>query len=305
MMHIASDSSCEPIFCLAAAKWRNKDVSLVSFENILKISSYSTLPIVDGTGKSQQQSIAAFSSSDWSSLAASFLLARRQKKIYVEVFDLAPIKLTLSTAFQTDSVVSVIPNTRHKVDTTRSWDYRCHLGSSNPMGFARNVGLDIKDFLLVIAKGILQSIVAFTFDDQAVAKMEIQQKGIASHSNGVLNEFLEVFDCAGVIGNPLGFAKNVGLDIKDFLSVPAKGIFQSPTGLIAGMTQATTSLLSNTVYAISDAATQFSKTAHKSIVEFIFEDQAAPKMEKQQKGIASHINDVLNDLLEVHHLSIQ
>ncbi|KAF8413952.1 hypothetical protein HHK36_001949 [Tetracentron sinense] len=36
----------------------------------------------------------------------------------------------------------------------------------------------------------------------------------------------------------------------------------------------------NTVYAISDAATQFSKTAHKSIVAFTFDDQAAAKMEK-------------------------
>ncbi|KAF8413980.1 hypothetical protein HHK36_001978 [Tetracentron sinense] len=29
---------------------------------------------------------------------------------------------------------------------------------------------------------------------------------------------------AGVIGNPMGFASNVGLDIKDFLSVTSKGI---------------------------------------------------------------------------------
>ncbi|KAF8413976.1 hypothetical protein HHK36_001974 [Tetracentron sinense] len=64
------------------------------------------------------------------------------------------------------------------------------------------------------------------------------------------------------------------------------------------MTQGITSLLSNTVYAISDAATHFSKTAHKSIVAFTFDDQAAAKMEKQQKGITSHINGVLNELLE-------
>ncbi|KAF8413988.1 hypothetical protein HHK36_001986 [Tetracentron sinense] len=125
------------------------------FPPVAKISSYSTLPIVDENHSSSPSlpSVVPIGA-PWQQV---FLLARRQKKIYVEVFDLAPIKLTLSTAFQTDSVVSVIPNTRHKVDTTRSWDYRCHLGSSNPMGFARNVGLDIKDFLLVIAKGILQT----------------------------------------------------------------------------------------------------------------------------------------------------
>lgn len=34
VMQVASDSSFEPVFCLAAAKWRNKDISLVSFEYI-------------------------------------------------------------------------------------------------------------------------------------------------------------------------------------------------------------------------------------------------------------------------------
>lgn len=39
--------------------------------------------------------------------------------------------------------------------------------------------------------------------------------------------------------------------------------FQSPAGLITGVAQGTTSLLSNTVYAISDATTQVSRAAHK------------------------------------------
>ena len=95
-----------------------------------------------------------------------------------------------------------------------------------------------------------------------------------------------MFGSAGVIGNPLGFARSVGLGINDFLSVPARSFLQvycdiidhcylsvrileqslalqSPAGLITGMAQGTTSLLSNTVYAVSDAATQFSRAAHK------------------------------------------
>ncbi|KAK3213211.1 hypothetical protein Dsin_017917 [Dipteronia sinensis] len=63
---------------------------------------------------------------------------------------------------------------------------------------------------------------------------------------------------------------------------------ESHTGLISGMAQGTTSLVSNTVYALSDAATQFSKAAHKGIVAFTFDDQAVARMEKQQKGVASH-----------------
>lgn len=91
----------------------------------------------------------------------------------------------------------------------------------------------------------------------------------------------------------MGFARSLGLGIRDFLSVPAKGVLQvvkcynlieacavsrklnllllllqSPTGLISGMAQGTSSLVSNTVYALSDAATQFSKAAHKVCLKY-------------------------------------
>lgn len=36
----------------------------------------------------------------------------------------------------------------------------------------------------------------------------------------------QVFGSAGVIGNPMGFARRVGHGVKDFLSVPAKGVLQ-------------------------------------------------------------------------------
>lgn len=37
---------------------------------------------------------------------------------------------------------------------------------------------------------------------------------------------MQVFGSAGVIGNPMGFARSLGLGIRDFLSVPARGILQ-------------------------------------------------------------------------------
>lgn len=36
----------------------------------------------------------------------------------------------------------------------------------------------------------------------------------------------QVFGSAGVIGNPMGFARRVGLGVKDFISVPARGALQ-------------------------------------------------------------------------------
>lgn len=91
------------------------------------------------------------------------------------------------------------------------------------------------------------------------------------------------------------------------------------------MAQGTTSLLSNTVYAISDATSQFSRAAHKvlgfldglgrifikllsqflldfnlqGIVAFTFDDQTVTMIERQQKGMSSHSKGVINEFLEV------
>ncbi|KAH0746457.1 hypothetical protein KY285_008114 [Solanum tuberosum] len=107
-----------------------------------------------------------------------------------------------------------------------------------------------------------------------------------------------VFGSAGVIGNPMGFARSMGLGLKDFLSAPVQSVFQTRAGFIKGMAQGTSSLLSNTVYALSDSATQFRKATHKGIVAFTFDDQAVGNMERHQKGISSHSKGVINEFFE-------
>ncbi|KAK9111606.1 hypothetical protein Scep_019125 [Stephania cephalantha] len=49
---------------------------------------------------------------------------------------------------------------------------------------------------------------------------------IRHYTRQLLHETYKIFGSAGVIGNPMGFARNLGLGIKDFLSVPARGIFR-------------------------------------------------------------------------------
>ncbi|KAG8383676.1 hypothetical protein BUALT_Bualt04G0038600 [Buddleja alternifolia] len=109
---------------------------------------------------------------------------------------------------------------------------------------------------------------------------------------------MQVFGSAGVIGNPLGFARSLGLGIKEFFSLPIWSVLQSPSGLLTGMAQGTTSLFSNTVYAISDATSQFTKAAHKGIVAFTLDDQTVTMTEWQQKGMSSHSKGVINEFLE-------
>ncbi|KAK2996364.1 hypothetical protein RJ639_025934 [Escallonia herrerae] len=197
------------------------------------------------------------------------LLARKQKKIYVELFDLASFKLTLSTPWMLRNGAIL------------SGESLIHRGL---MALADVEGAQIQFKQLVIAH-------------QLASWESINDILIRHYTRQLFHEMYKVFGSAGVIGNPMGFARSVGLGIKDFVSVPARSVMETPAGLITGISQGTTSLLSNTVYAISDAATQFSRAAHKGIVAFTFDDQAVEDMEKQQKGV-SLSKGVINEFLE-------
>ncbi|BFG24048.1 hypothetical protein CerSpe_103220 [Prunus speciosa] len=328
MLQRTSHSSFEPVFYLAVSKWRKKDVSLVSFEYIsLRVADFCleleqelilslfgfiknvssrfqsrVLPLSDPFLGSQIKdtglmdsyatenqlhlmTVPVFNESHKPRLSLPlivpigapwqqiYLLARRQKKIYVEVFDLCPINLTLS--------FSSAP-WMHKNGILTAGESVIHRGL---MALADVEGARIHLKQLTIA--------------HQIASLESLQEILVRHyTRQLLHEMYKVFGSAGVIGNPMGFARSMGLGIRDFLSVPARSIFLSPTGLITGMAQGTTSLLSNTVYAISDAATQFSKAAHKGIVAFTFDDQAVSGVEQQQIGIATHSKGVINGVFE-------
>ncbi|XP_058105019.1 intermembrane lipid transfer protein VPS13 isoform X6 [Magnolia sinica] len=341
--HTACKSTCEPIFCLAAAKWRNKESSLVSFEYVnirlaplrieleeqvllsllnfvrtvtLRLQSgslQSEMQTMDGMGAVKERlayghdydpmrksnsgrlhSLKVFKFSENNKSSPSlptvvpigapwqqiFLLARRQKKIYVEIFDLAPIKLTVSFS----STPWMLRN-----EGRMAAESLVHVGST-----AVQRGL----MALVDVEGAPVYLKQLTITHHLASWESIQEILIKHYTRQLLHEMYKVFGSAGVIGNPMGFARNVGLGLKDFLSVPAKGVLQSPTGLITGMAQGTKSLLSNTVYAVSNAATQFSKAAHKGILAFTFDEQTVSKMKKRQDGLDSHSKGVLNEFLE-------
>ncbi|KAL0302478.1 UNVERIFIED_CONTAM: Vacuolar protein sorting-associated protein 13 [Sesamum calycinum] len=292
---IASSNLHEPVFSLAVAKWRNEDTSLVSFESIslriadfyLEIEQEIVLRLFEfcKTASSRLQN-RVFQNIDFSQnlfFPVEFtgeitrneiqLSARKQKKIYVELFDMEPIKLTLS--FSSSPWIL-----RNGVIT--SGESLIHRGL---MALADVEGAKIHFKQLVLS--------------HQIASWESIQEILVSHyTRQFLHEMYKVFGSAGVIGNPVGFARSLGLGIKDFFSLPIWSVFQSPAGLITGMAQGTTSLLSNTVYAISDATSQFSKAAHKGIVAFTFDDQTASMIERQQKGMASQSKGVINEFLE-------
>ncbi|VFQ74897.1 unnamed protein product [Cuscuta campestris] len=201
------------------------------------------------------------------------LLARKQKKLYVELLDMSSIKLTLSFS----SSPWMLQN-----GVLTSGESLIHRGL---MALADVEGAQIHLKHLVLS--------------HQLASWESIQEILSDHySRQFLHEMYKVLGSAGVIGNPMGFARNVTLGIKDFLSAPLQSAFQSRAGLITGMAQGTSSLFSNTVYAISDTATQFSKAAKKGIVAFTFDDHSIANMDRPQKRVSSNSKGVINELLE-------
>ncbi|KAL2321117.1 hypothetical protein Fmac_030086 [Flemingia macrophylla] len=289
-----------PVFCLEISKWRKKDISFISFEYIklrmedfrleieqevilslfeffTNVSSglqYGVMPCSDHyDGVSLENSSLFVQISDNVRLSADqcphriapmfngksktiaslpsvvpigapwqeiYLLARTQKKIYIEMLELAPIKLTLSFS-------SAPWMLRNRILTSK--EFLIHRGLM-ALADVEGAHIYLKDLIIAHHMASWES---------------IQEILIRHYNRQLLHETYKLFGSAGVIGNPLGFARSMGLGIRDFLSVPAKSIVRSPTGLIMGMAQGTTSLLSNTVYAISDAASQFSKAARKGL----------------------------------------
>ncbi|KAL5574177.1 hypothetical protein UlMin_023774 [Ulmus minor] len=319
-----SDSSYEPVFYFAVSKWRKKDISLVSFdyislraadfhleleqEVILSLFDFirnvtsrfhsDVLQLVESSshgltseyqqasgGENYLMNVPLLSDNYKYNLSLPsivpigapwqqiYLLARRQKKIYVEVFELSPINLTLSFS-------------------SAPWMLRHGILTSGESLIHRGL------MALADVEGAQIHLKQLTISHHMGSWESIQEILIRHCTRQLLHEMYKVFGSAGVIGNPMGFARTLGLGIRDFLAVPARTFFQSPTGLITGMAQGTTSLLSNTVYAISDAATQFSKAAHKGIVAFTFDDQTISRIEQQQMGAASQTKGVINEVLE-------
>ncbi|CAE6119186.1 unnamed protein product [Arabidopsis arenosa] len=320
-------NSRDAVVYVGLAKWRKKDVSLVSFEYInirigefglelelqtllsllefvkavlpnsqarlLPLSDPTLRPLIYDTGSKDISSedtpharnIPVFNKSQRSIVALPIvvpigapwqhihLLARRHRKIYVESFDLAPIQFTLSFC-------------------SAPWMLRNGILTSGESLIHRGL------MALADVEGARIHLKQLTIAHQITSWESFQEILVGHYTRQILHEIYKVFGSAGVIGNPMGFARNVAFGIKDFLSAPSRSISKSPAGIIQGMAHGTTSLFSSTVYALSDAATQFSKAAHKGIVAFTFNDHDVARMEKQQLGEGSRSKGVIGEVFE-------
>ncbi|KAL9665135.1 hypothetical protein QQ045_020546 [Rhodiola kirilowii] len=314
---------CQPVLYFAMAKWRSNDIGLVSVQRVnLSIADfhlevdeevllslfcfykivYSRLQnqmradssqVRVNAGADLQKTLFTYNqgrrnlesrSTDEQSVTISFLsvtpigapwqqlclLAGKQKKIYVESFEVAPIKLTLSFS-------STPWKPGH--GSLISGESLIHRGF---IALADIEGAKIKLKELTVA--------------QHLASWESLQANLIRHYTRQLQlEMYKVLASAGVIGNPMGFARSVGMGIKDFLAVPASSL-KSPSGIVTGIAHGTTSLVRSTVYALSDAASQITKSAHKGIVAL--DNQGITRSEGQEKGVINEVLQGLTGLLQ-------
>eukprot|EP01018_Ginkgo_biloba_P017830 Gb_28330 [translate_table: standard] len=209
-----------------------------------------------------------------------FLLARRRRKLYIEIFYIAPIKLTVSFS----STPWLPKDDRRAATQSLMW--------------VSSTSVQRGLMALVDVEGAPIYLRQLTFTHPLASWDAIRGMVLRHYTRQLLHEVYKVLGSVGVFGNPMGFARNLGFGIRDFISVPAKSIVQNPTELITGVAQGTKSLLRNTVFAVSNAATQFSKSARKGVAAFAFDEEFVAEMERRQQGQDSHNQGVLNEFLE-------
>lgn len=70
-----------------------------------------------------------------------------------------------------------------------------------------------------------------------------------------------------VLGRPAGLVKNIGSGLKNFVYQPIRGAMESPYGLIVGLRQGTTSLVSGVVGGALDSAESIVESASKIVAQ--------------------------------------
>ncbi|TKW09291.1 hypothetical protein SEVIR_6G085000v4 [Setaria viridis] len=207
------------------------------------------------------------------------LLARKQKKVHIELFQLTPVKLTFSF-------------------TSTPWLSRNECGSDPSTGFNNTTAIQRGLMALLDVEGVPVHLGEIMVENLMASWQSVQDILVRHYSRQILHELYKVLGSAGVIGNPMGFARNVGFGLKDFISASRKGKLQSPVELLNGLAQGSKTLIGSTVYAVSSATSHFSKTAYKGLVAFTYDEQATSKMEERERQLGLHGEGVLNGFLE-------
>ncbi|KAL3675991.1 hypothetical protein R1sor_025939 [Riccia sorocarpa] len=209
-----------------------------------------------------------------------FSLARERSKAYIEILHIAPV--TMSVSF-----------------------------SSSPWLAEEGRGAAARS-LLWMTGTLLQRQVRALVDVEG-APVHLRQLKLAHplaswdviwgmitrhYTRQLLHEVYKVLGSADVFGNPVGFIRSVASGVWEFVSAPATSIVQSPTELVRGLAYGTRSLVTNTVFAFSNAATRFSRAARKGMTVFALDSEYDLAMQRRLHMEGSQDISVVNEFLE-------
>ena len=119
-------------------------------------------------------------------------------------------------------------------------------------------------------EGVQVLLSGFELNHALIDRATLQTLMSKHYIKALLREAVKILGSANVLGDPLGLVQHLGTGMWDFLSKPTVGLFQSALTLgvgqfTAGVSAGSWSLLSHTVYALSNAAWKISKTAHRNV----------------------------------------
>eukprot|EP00249_Psilotum_nudum_P016244 c25743_g1_i1 orf=309-3461(-) len=208
-----------------------------------------------------------------------FVPPKRARKVYIENLVVAPIDLTISFS-------------------SSPW-----LSKEDPGDAAQSLlwitGASVQRGLmaLVDVEGVPVHFRKLMFSHHLASWKEIKGNIARYYTRQLLHEVYKVLGSVGVFGNPMGFMRSLGNGIHDFVSAPARSFIQSPRFFARDIAQGTCSLVSNTVFAISNAATQMSRAARKGVTAFTLDHEYLAEMERRREHYFQE-NSILNELLE-------
>lgn len=104
----------------------------------------------------------------------------------------------------------------------------------------------------------------------------------------VLQVVYKVLGSADFLGNPMGFLASLGSGMWDFVATPATSLAQRrPQAVVQGMAAGTASLLANTVFAFSNAASKMTGAAAKGVAALALDHEYIAEMERRQQEVGA------------------
>lgn len=118
------------------------------------------------------------------------------------------------------------------------------------------------------------------------------------YTRQVLQVVYTVLGSVDFLGNPMSFMHSLGSGMWDFVSAPAVSLLQNPKEFTRGVAKGTASLLSNTIFAFSNAASRMSGAAAKGVAALALDAEYLAELQRRQQELGTSESGVFSAVLE-------